>query len=131
VARVDVGGRDASQALLEAGLACQRFAADAALAAAETRARAAGRGFWAANARKPQCVTRATGGPPRVPQTPSARPAPRAGSAETGVVRGNVSSMLYHRERCPNFRCRNCTRLFASETAARAAGFRPAGDCAQ
>jgi endonuclease YncB( thermonuclease family) len=131
VARVDVGGRDASQALLAAGLACQRFATDAVLAAAESQARAAGRGFWAANARKPRCATRAPVNTPRSPQAPSARAAPRAGSADSTVVRGNVSSMLYHREGCPNFRCRNCTRLFASEAAARAAGFRPARDCAQ
>lgn len=119
VARIDVGGRDASRALLEEGLACQRFAVDDGLAAAQAQARASGRGFWAAAASKPQCVARTTG-----------REAPRAPSAASAAVRGNVNSKLYHRPTCPNFRCRNCTRLFANEAEARAAGFRPARDCA-
>ena len=122
VARVQIGGRDASQALLEAGLACQRFAVDATLAAAEAQARTAGRGFWAAGAHKPQCVTRAAAGSAARPPT---------ASTDSGMVRGNVSSKLYHRASCPNFRCRNCTRVFASEADARAAGFQPAGDCAK
>ena len=127
VARIDVGGRDASRALLEEGLACQRFAVDAALAAAQAQAQAAGRGFWAATASKPQCVARIAGGapPPRAPPA-----SPRAPTSASGAVRGNVSSQLYHRSSCPNFRCRNCTRVFANEAEARAAGFQPAGDCA-
>jgi micrococcal nuclease len=128
VARIVVGGRDASRALLEEGLACQRFAVDAALAAAEAQARAAGRGFWAA-ATQPQCVARAAGA--TFPRAPPAPTPPRAPTTSTDVVRGNVSSKLYHRSSCPNFRCRNCTRVFASEAAARAAGFQPAGDCAR
>lgn len=129
VARVRIGGRDVSQLLLEAGLACQRFTVDATLAAAEEQARTAGRGFWAASARKPQCVARgsASGAPP---PPPSARTAPSPmTTAAARTVRGNVSSKLYHQASCPNFRCRNCTRVFASEADARAAGFRPAGDC--
>ena len=131
VARVQIGGRDASQALLEAGLACQRFAVDATLAATEAQARTAGRGFWAAGARKPQCVTRAAAGSAARPPlaSPPARSAPPTTSTDTGMVRGNVSSKLYHRASCPNFRCRNCTRVFASEADARAAGFQPSGDC--
>jgi endonuclease YncB( thermonuclease family) len=80
VARVDVGGRDASLVLLEAGLACQRFAVDKTLAAAEAQARAAGRGFWAANAPKPQCVARGTRiRKPRIPRMSQIPPYGRAG----------------------------------------------------
>ena len=123
VARLLVAGQDASHALLAAGLACQRFANDSVLAAAESQARAGGVGFWAASAAKPQCVarSRAAGGPP----------APRAPAARTVQVRANVTSGVYHRPSCPNFTCRNCTRLFASEAEAKASGFRPAGDCAR
>lgn len=122
VARLLVAGRDASHALLAAGLACQRFANDSVLAAAESQARAGGVGFWAASAAKPQCVARSRGA--------GASP-PRAPAAKTVQVRANVTSGVYHRPSCPNFTCRNCTRLFASEAEAKASGFRPAGDCAR
>ena len=58
VARVLVGGKDASLELLQAGLACHftRFEHDAALARAQLDARTSGRGFWAAGAQKPRCV---------------------------------------------------------------------------
>ena len=124
VARVMVAGQDLSLALLNAGLACQRFATDAVLAAAESRARASGAGFWAANAAtKPQCVARARGASAPVTPTPPAVATPST------QVRGNVSSGLYHRASCPNFRCRNCTRVFASARDAEAAGFKPSADC--
>jgi len=123
VARLLVGGQDASHALLAAGLACQRFATDSVLAAAESQARAGGVGFWAASAAKPQCVARLRGA--------AGSPAPRTPAAGTVQVRANVTSGVYHRPSCPNFTCRNCTRLFASEAEAKASGFRPAGDCAR
>ena len=58
VARVALDGRDSSLALIEAGLACHftRFVNDPVLAKAQSAARAAGRGFWAANSAKPACV---------------------------------------------------------------------------
>ena len=58
VARIVLDGRDSSIELLEAGLACHftRFVNDPVLAKAQAGARAAGRGFWAANAAKPACV---------------------------------------------------------------------------
>jgi hypothetical protein len=109
-----------STELVRAGLACQAYAVDAPLAAEESRARASGIGFWAAAATKPQCVARST-----------ERQAPRSmrGAATATTFRGNISSGLYHASTCPNFNCRNCTRLFTSEADAKAAGFRPAGDC--
>ena len=60
VARILVDGRDASEAILSAGLAChsRRYSDDAALEAAEQRARAAALGFWARGTPQPACVAR-------------------------------------------------------------------------
>lgn len=125
VARVAVTGRDASTALLEAGLACHftQFANDPILAAAQSRARGAGAGFWAVAAAKPRC----TGGAPAAAPTAPRSPAPD--SRRDTHYRGNVRSFLYHGSSCPNANCRNCTRLFATEAEARLAGYKPAGDC--
>lgn len=57
VARV-WAGKDASVELLRAGLACHAYARDEALSREERQARTAGRGFWAAAAKKPACVSR-------------------------------------------------------------------------
>jgi endonuclease YncB( thermonuclease family) len=135
VARVSAGGKDASLELIKAGLACHRFAADAGLAAAEAQAKAAGVGFWAASATKPQCVALAAGArrgpvPPR-PGDAARTGASPAAKATSVTLHGNVSTHLYHTSACPNFNCRNCTRVFTSEAEAQAAGFKPAGDCAR
>lgn len=135
VARVSAGGKDASLELIKAGLACHRFAADAGLAAAEARAKAAGAGFWAATAAKPQCVALAVGArrgpvPPRPGDAARERASAAARTASV-TLHGNVNSHLYHTAACPNFNCRNCTRVFTSEAEAQAAGFKPAGDCAR
>lgn len=134
VARVAAGGQDASTALVRAGLACHAYARDAALAREESQARAFGLGFWSASSRKPACVER-TAFSARRP-SPSSKSssrgvAPRAArpAGESRGFRGNVDSKLYHASWCPNFNCRNCTRLFASEAEAKMAGFRPAADC--
>ena len=129
VARITIGGKDASVELLRMGLACHAYTRDATLATEESAARKSGRGFWAAAAKKPECVAR---------QSPAAsRPVPPAKTppAQTPRVaagyRGNVSSGIYHATWCPNFNCRNCTRVFSTEAEAKAAGFRPAADCAR
>jgi micrococcal nuclease len=59
VARVIVDGTDSSVELLRAGLACHftRFENDAVLAQAQLDARTSGKGFWAAGAPKPRCVS--------------------------------------------------------------------------
>lgn len=125
VARVAATGRDASTALLEAGLACHftQFANDPLLAAAQGRARGAGAGFWAAAAAKPRC----TGTAPAAPPASARSSAP--GARRVTHYRGNVRSLLYHGSSCPNANCRHCTRLFATEAEARLAGYKPAGDC--
>jgi micrococcal nuclease len=136
VARVAAGGQDASTALVRAGLACHAYRRDAALAREESQARAVGVGFWAANAKKPICVER-TSFSARSSSSPqsSARNGrvtkPATPARESRGFRGNVSSKLYHASWCPNYNCRNCTRLFVSEAEAKMAGFRPAADCAE
>jgi endonuclease YncB( thermonuclease family) len=96
VARVFVGGRDASRALLEAGLACHftRFANDPVLATAERQARAARQGFWSPTAEKPQCTglttpaatgTRARTGPDRAATASRTTEATRTTGAGSSV----------------------------------------------
>jgi endonuclease YncB( thermonuclease family) len=120
VARVSVAGDDAGTALVLAGLACHyvAYSSDALLAAAEADARRHRRGFWAPSAQRPPCAIEAL----RTAEGRTARP----GAA---VFHGNTSSRVYHAPSCRNYNCRNCTRPFSSEEEARAAGFRPAGDC--
>lgn len=120
VARIFVGPDDASVGIAEAGLAChyKQYSADRQLAAAESRARAAGRGFWAASAQKPRCVNRT------FPVAPAV-----FASALEGPFRGNTSSRVFHSQACSNFNCKNCTQVFRTHADARSAGFRPAGDC--
>jgi endonuclease YncB( thermonuclease family) len=60
VARILVDGRDASAAIVAAGLGCtfHRYASDPALDSALTRARDGRLGFWASGAQQPPCVAR-------------------------------------------------------------------------
>ena len=127
VARVAAAGQDTSAALVRAGLACHAYARDVTLAREESQARATGLGFWASRAKKPACVTATAFS--RM-QQPGAAVLPRAPAPVTApTFRGNVTSHVYHAPTCPNYTCRNCTQVFASEAEARAAGFRPAQDC--
>jgi hypothetical protein len=125
VARVSSGGKDASIELVRAGLACHAYVRDSALAAEEAQARSSRRGFWSA-ANRPACVERTafSAREPGAARDVSREPPPAG-------FRGNVSAGVYHASTCPNFGCRNCTRLFATERDAKAAGFRPAADCAR
>lgn len=119
VARLVVRNRDASVELVSAGLACHYtyYSSDPVLAKAQAEARLAARGFWAADVPKPRC---AAGSPPR-------SPAPIV--TARAAFHGNTSSHLYHAASCRNYTCRTCTRVFASEAEAKAAGFKPARDC--
>jgi micrococcal nuclease len=132
VARITARGQDASTALVRAGLACHAYARDAALAQEESRARASGAGFWAPTAKKPRCVEQTAFSAPRrsgAARKPAEAREPARSPRESRGFRGNDSSKLYHASWCPNFNCRRCTRLFASEAEAKMAGFKPAGDC--
>lgn len=128
VARITSGGKDASSELVRAGLACHAYARDTALAIQEAQARTSRRGFWSPTAKKPACVERTSFSASR-PSSPTRPPSATAGSRVPAGYRGNVSAGLYHASTCPNANCRNCTRLFTTEAEAKAAGFRPAGDC--
>jgi endonuclease YncB( thermonuclease family) len=133
VARVSANGRDSSLDLVRAGLACHytRHSNDSTLAAAQKHARAAVVGFWAAGARRPSACS--------APQSSSSLSARTAVSnqsrhverviAEPVVYHGNRRSRVYHRPSCRNYSCPNCVIAFDSQEEARAAGFRPAGDC--
>jgi endonuclease YncB( thermonuclease family) len=60
VARILVDGKDASAAIVAAGLGCtfHRYVSDPALDSALTRARDGRVGFWATGAQQPPCVAR-------------------------------------------------------------------------
>lgn len=137
ISRMIRGDADASVHLVRVGLACHAFAYDDALAREESQARAGRVGFWATSAKKPECVTRTAfsassrNGFPLAPPAPPdrQRKGPAPSPPASSQFRGNTSSLVYHASSCPNFMCRNCSRVFTSEAEAKAAGFRPANDC--
>ena len=122
VVRVISQGKDVSVELLKAGLAWHymQYSSDVTLAAAEQDARRARRGLWAGSNPVPPWVARRS----TQPRGPPAQATP-----PDGPLHGNTRSRIYHRDSCPNARCSNCTAAFGSENAARAAGYRRAGDC--
>lgn len=117
VARIVVDGTDVSVQLVRDGLACHftRYSSDATLAAAQKEAQRRGAGFWSQGAPKPACAVGAL--------------KTQAPAGVAGPFHGNTSSHIYHAPGCPNYNCRNCSRVFATGAEAEAAGFRPAGDC--
>ncbi len=117
VARVVVEGLDMSLELVKSGLACHftRYSSDQRLASAERDARLKGLGFWTPTAQKPACAVEAL----------RRQPPLRA----SGPYHGNTASRVFHAPSCRNYRCKNCTEVFASARDAEAAGFVPAGDC--
>lgn len=117
VARVHVGGVDVSEALVRQGLACHftRYSSDPVLARAQLDAQRWAIGFWAPGAQRPSCANGVRA------STPS--------SSAKGPFHGNTSSRVFHAPTCKNYNCRNCTIEFETADAARAAGFKPAGDC--
>lgn len=133
VARVVVGGVDVSETLVAEGLAWHyvRFSSDPRLAAAESAARAARRGLWADA--KPVAPwdwrQRDRGTEPARNFAPSPAGPATGGSAATGALHGNTSSLVYHRPGCRHYWCARCTRSFDSGDDARSAGYRPAGCC--
>ena len=123
VARIRVDGSDVSESLVQAGLAWhfRRYSDDPRLDALEREAREAGRGVWRDAAPGDAC--------------PPGQRCALPGTGPAGLVQadpqvhGNVSSLLYHAASCRNYTCKNCTAVFRDSAQARAAGFRPAGDC--
>ena len=122
VARVRVDGRDLSVDLLQAGLAWHYtdYSRDAGLAAAERDARTAKRGLWSEPNALPPWVWR---------RQPREIHVSRGPDDEAGPFVANTSSRVYHAASCQNAHCTNCTATFATASAAKNAGYRPAGDC--
>jgi endonuclease YncB( thermonuclease family) len=123
VARVAVGSTDVNLALVEAGLAWHftRFSNDSGLAAAERRARAAGRGLWEQTDPEPPWEFRASA---RGSETRRS-----SGATETGGYVGNARSHVFHRASCSNAGCSRCTERYSTRDEAVAAGHRPARCC--
>lgn len=134
--RLRIAGLDVNAALVRRGFAWHfvRYSDDEVLAAAEREARAARSGLWASEAPIPPWAwrdgVRTPAAASRLPsaglETERAQPA-RPTTAE--VLHGNARSFVYHRPGCPNYDCRNCTRVFGSAAEAEAAGYRAAGCC--
>lgn len=118
VARVVGGGKDLGVSLVSSGLACHflKHSSDAVMAAAESTARSGQLGFWAAGAKQPRCVA--------LNQAPLS-----VGQIAAAGFFGNANSRVYHSAACKNAHCKNCSFTFRTESDAKAAGFRPAGDC--
>jgi micrococcal nuclease len=121
VARVTSEGKDLSLELVSAGLASHYtvFSFDPKLEAAQRQAQQERRGMWKDGVPASRTGATGTASPPR---------AAAALDAQAAFV-GNVSSRVYHTRTCRNAGCKNCTRAFATQAEAQAAGFRPAGDC--
>ena len=136
VSRVYIDQLNVNLEMVRRGLAWhyKRYSTDSALAAAETTARARRAGLWVDPAPVPPWSYRRSGaqsGSPAAaaqPRQPQTQTHPSAGGA-SDEVHGNTSSHVFHTASCPNYRCRNCTAIFAGATAAEAAGFKPAGCC--
>lgn len=115
VARIFAGSTDVSVELLKAGLArhYRQFNKDWLLGAVEAEAKANRRGIWRT-----------------VSETPAPeRATPQKGRLSYVVYHGNIRSRVFHSPSCPAYDCRNCTREFKSKEDARAAGFKPCGQC--
>ena len=123
VARVTSEGKDLSLELVSAGLASHYtvFSFDSKLAAAEERARKERRGMWVNGDLK--------GSPDRQSAPPSTALGVLTAPDVSGPFFGNTRSRVYHAKTCRNAKCQNCTREFATQVEAQAAGFRAAGDC--
>jgi endonuclease YncB( thermonuclease family) len=132
--RVYVGGLDVNLEMVRRGLAWhyKRYSTDRALAEAEEAARARRAGLWVdAEPVAPWTYRRGTQAPSSTIGDGASGGAQSSSTAAAapGEVHGNTSSRVFHTASCLNYRCRNCTARFASEEAARAAGYRPAGCC--
>jgi micrococcal nuclease len=123
VARVVFAGKDVSIELTRAGLAWHftEYSSDQVLAASEQLARKERRGLWTELQPIPPWVARR--------RANTTVRSPLLAPAAPSTVHGNTRSRVYHSSTCSNYKCRNCTVVFEDAAAARAAGFRPAGDC--
>ncbi len=109
VSRIVTDGLDVSTALLLAGLCrvYREFTDDPLLLRAEEAARSAGIGIWSGDAK--------------------ARSLP----AQLRLYHGNRESKIFHASGCRYYNCKNCTVMFDSAGAARAAGFKAHEECVE
>lgn len=129
VARVLVGGRDASEEMVRAGLAWHftRYSSDTRLAALEAEARQKRTGLWADRSPvAPWTFRDVRAGRPPQPRAPAA---PTSRAAVAGPYHGNVSSLVYHAPGCRDYNCRHCTLVFQTREQAEAAGYHAHRDC--
>lgn len=133
VGRIKCNGVDANAEQVRAGMAWvyESYAKDKGLFRLQDEARSAKRGLW--SERSPQAPwdwrkASRSGGATTTAQ--AAAPASRA-TASANEVRGNKNSMIYHVPGCQHYNsisARNVV-VFKTEAAARAAGYRKAGNC--
>ncbi len=120
-------GTSLNAALVRSGHAWHfvKYSKDARLARLERQARQARRGLWSAPSPTAPWDHRAIKRKPRGPKEPRPAPPPDA------PILGNRNSRIYHRPDCPNYADvspRNRVP-FATEEAARDAGYRRARNC--
>lgn len=63
------------------------------------------------------------------PDPASPVPETAAPAAREAAYRGNVKSKVFHKADCRYAACKSCTKAFASEAAAREAGYHPCKVC--
>lgn len=122
VATLQLDEQDIGEQLLRAGAVWNyaQFSQDERFAALEAEARNARRGLWGSDNPTPPWMFRAaarSGGP---------------GGGERpvdGLLHGNTTSRVVHAPGCEHYTCRSCTASFDTLDAARAAGYRPHGEC--
>ena len=120
------GERCLNKALVYAGFAwvyrqyCSNGTFCAELIRMEADAKKAGRGLWAKSNPVPPWDYRK--GKYQIRQDK------RQGTT-TGAYHGNIKSMVFHRQGCQYFDCKNCTAGFNSKADAIRAGYKPCGRC--
>jgi endonuclease YncB( thermonuclease family) len=129
IGRVFCSGVDTTAEQVRRGMAWvyTAYATDPSLPDLERQAKAAKRGLWNDPQPMPPWEWRSVNRSP----TGDRSVATPAGNRQTGSVRGNANSMVYHLPHCPSYdkvSPRNI-RGFASEADARAAGYRRAKNC--
>lgn len=122
VATLQVDGQDVGEQLLRAGAVWNyaQFSQDERFAALEAEARNARRGLWALDNPTPPWSFRSA--------ARSGGPGGNTRRAD-GLLHGNTTSRVVHAPGCEHYTCRSCTATFETLDAARAAGYRPHGEC--
>lgn len=118
LARILVDGQDASELLVQRGLAWHfiAYSDDRRLDALERLARRNHVGLW-------------RDGAPTPPWNFRSASSVTTATAVTGPLHGNERSHVVHAPACPDYDCANCTRAFSALREAVAAGYRAHRQC--